>query len=361
MTHPIASCSAVLGLILVSTARAAPASAQGGQAAITIGDATVVESTGPNSVVAFTVRLTGAPPTGVTVTFSTAPGTATGGSSCVGSTTDYLTVGPTPLSLTPADTVKRIHVTVCGHPREEPDEAFVVNLVNSTLVPIGATISDAQGRATIVNDDQQPHVRIADATIVELRTTDYRIARLSVTLSAPSPNTVRLTPVAVNRTAVGGAICGDGVDYETGELSGDALAMNPVSFEPGDTIEDVTVRVCGDVVPEPDEQFEVRLSGTGNAIIDDGIAVVTIMDDDASTLSIADAGPVAEPSVPLPQPARAVFVVTVGGAAPTQPVSVQYATSSGTAAGGAACLSALGPDFVAQTGTLTFTPGSLLT
>jgi hypothetical protein len=355
MTHSIARCSAVLGMMLVA-ASAAPA--QGPQASVTISDVTLVEGSGPNSTAVFTVRLVGEAPAGMTVTmtYSTAPGTAAGGSAC-SNATDYVSVGQTALTLTAADRVKTIPVTVCGDPHEEPDEAFFVNLVNTTPLLVGVSLQDTQGRATISNDDQQPHIRIADATVTERRPGDLTEAFLTVTLSTPGKTKITPQPLTVNRTATGSsplAPCDDGDDYESED------GIRSMIFEPGDTVETLRIRVCTDNVPEATEQFEVRLSLLNpEAVIEDGVAVVTILDDDVTTVSVADAVPVAEPSASSPQPALGVFVVTLEGGTPAQPVTVQYATQPVTATGGSACQPALetAPDFLAQTGTLTFTPG----
>jgi hypothetical protein len=72
---------------------------------------------------------------------------------------------------------------------------------------------------------------------------------------------------------------------------------------------------------------------------------------------------VTEPSASIPNAsAHAVFTVETFGAAIAQPVTVQYATSPGTAASGKLCKFSGGPllpagDFIAQQGTLTFAPG----
>ena len=83
----------------------------------------------------------------VTVSYATADGTATAGSDYVAQTGN--------LSFAPGETARTISVTVNGDTRIERDETFLVNLSS----PSGATIADAQGRATIRNDDSTARSR----------------------------------------------------------------------------------------------------------------------------------------------------------------------------------------------------------
>ena len=100
---------------------------------------------------------------------------------------------------------------------------------------------------------------------------------------------------------------------------------------------------------EANETFTVTLNTPTGATIGDGVAVGTILNDDAApvlpTLSIADVS-FAEGSADAP--GKGKFVVTLSAASAT-PVTVKYATSDGTALAGS--------DFTTKTGTLTFAPG----
>jgi thermitase len=91
----------------------------------------------------FTVNLSAASAQTVTVNHATANGTA--------SSSDYTAASGT-LSLAPGETSKTITVSVSGDTAAEPNETFVVNLSAAT----NATIADAQGVGTIVNDDVPP-------------------------------------------------------------------------------------------------------------------------------------------------------------------------------------------------------------
>ena len=84
----------------------------------------------------------------VTVFWSTADGTATGGNN---KNSDYRT-GSGTLTFNPGQTSLTVTVRVIGDRKSEPNETFSVNLSGAT----NATIADAQGLGTILNDDGGP-------------------------------------------------------------------------------------------------------------------------------------------------------------------------------------------------------------
>jgi len=89
----------------------------------------------------FTVTLSQASQSTVTVNYATANGTALEGS-------DYAATSGT-LTFNPGDMSKTITVQVTADNDVESNETFFVNLSN----PVNATISQGQGTGTIVNDD----------------------------------------------------------------------------------------------------------------------------------------------------------------------------------------------------------------
>jgi ribosomal protein L35AE/L33A len=112
--------------------------------ALSINDVTVTEgNTGPVNA-AFTVTLTPAASGTVTVNWATANGTATQPS-------DYLP-GSGSLSFSPGEVTKTVTVVVNGDITAEPNETLFVNLSGAS----GASVSDAQGQATITSDDAPP-------------------------------------------------------------------------------------------------------------------------------------------------------------------------------------------------------------
>jgi endoglucanase len=108
---------------------------------VSVGDRSLMEGDSGTRNAMFTVRLSKASPTRVTVDFATAAGTATAGR-------DF-TASSGKVTFAPGQTVKNIAVKVVGDRVVEPGESFRLNLSN----PVGATIADNQGAGKISNDD----------------------------------------------------------------------------------------------------------------------------------------------------------------------------------------------------------------
>src|SRR5204862_4607650 len=110
---------------------------------LSINDVQVTEGNVGSTNATFAVSLSAASSNTVLVDFFTAAGTATAGA-------DYTPVNGT-LTYTPGQPAKTITVPVNGDTLFEQDETFFVNLSN----PSNATIADAQGTGTILNDDRK--------------------------------------------------------------------------------------------------------------------------------------------------------------------------------------------------------------
>jgi chitinase len=102
----------------------------------------------------FTVTLSAASSSPVTVKFATANGTAKMGS-------DYVAKSGT-LTFAPGETRKTITVAAIGDAAIEADERFSVLLSDA----VGSTIADGKGIGTITNDDL-PTLAIADTSVIE--------------------------------------------------------------------------------------------------------------------------------------------------------------------------------------------------
>ena len=109
---------------------------------LAVSDATVTEGNGGSVDALFTVTLNASSSQQVSMTFATADGTATAG-------TDYTARAPTVLTFEPGETTKTVAVPVFGDTSGEANETFFLNLTN----PTNAILGDAQGLATIVDDD----------------------------------------------------------------------------------------------------------------------------------------------------------------------------------------------------------------
>lgn len=111
---------------------------------LTIDDASVTEGNAGTTPAVFTVRLSAPATQDVTVSFTTANGTATAPGDFVSSTGV--------LTFTSGVTARTVPVAVVGDTSVEADETFVVNLANAS----GATVADTQGLGTISDDDAPP-------------------------------------------------------------------------------------------------------------------------------------------------------------------------------------------------------------
>jgi hypothetical protein len=68
----------------------------------------------------------------------------------------------------------------------------------------------------------------------------------------------------------------------TATANSDYLPVNAeIAFQPGETVKSFTVAIIGDVVFEPDETFNVVITGADNATFSATPATCTILNDDA--------------------------------------------------------------------------------
>ncbi len=156
-------------------------------------------------------------------------------------------------------------------------------------------------------------------------------ARFTVSLSRPA-----LAPVTVDY-ATGDGTAAAGEDY--------GAASGTLTFSIRQRTKTVSVRILDDGDAEDEETFTLTLSNASNGYIEDGTATGTIRDDDdearsVPAVSVADASAAEGDSV--------AFTVSLSAAGDEQ-VTVDYATSGGTATSGT--------DFTAASGTLAFGAG----
>jgi hypothetical protein len=288
---------------------------------ISIGDASVAEGDAGTTSLSFTLSLSSASGKSVSVSYQTANGTATAGS-------DFVAAGPTVLTFAPGTTQQNITVTVNGDTLSEANETFSVNL----SVPTNATIADAQGQGTIVDDDAQPVLTIGDASVTEGNSGTVG-ATFVVTLSAPSAQTVTVGYQTANGTAASGG------DYTS-------IGLTTLTFAPGVTSQTITVFVKGDTLNEGDETFFVNLSGATNAAIADAQGQGTIVDDDPLPTITINNVTVSEGNSGT---ANARFTVSLS-AASARAITVDYQTADATATSGV--------DYVAQAGIVAFAAGT---
>ena len=279
---------------------------------VTISDATIGEGNFGTTNAVFTVSLSAASASAITVDFVSVGDTALAG-------IDYVTAAGT-LSFAAGETTKTISVPVIGDTAPEFAETFFVNLSNAN----GATISDAQGLGTIANDDTAFAI-ISDVTIVEGNSGTTN-AVFTVSLSVASANAITVDFATADDTALAGS------DYVT--------TTGTISFAAGETSKTISVPVIGDTTPEFAETFFVNLSNASGCTISDAQALGTISNDDIPFLSIAD--------VTALESGVFTFAITLSQAH-VLPVTFDFATLGGSAVAGV--------DFTGASGQLTIPAG----
>ncbi|MEH1992862.1 Calx-beta domain-containing protein [Nostoc sp.] len=275
------------------------------QPTISISDVSVTEgNTGTTTNANFIVTLSNPSYQQITVNYNTSDGTAQVADS------DYNSDSGT-IIFAPGETSKTLSIGVIGDNQSEANETFSVNLSSET----NATIADALGIATIIDDDNPTTVSISDVSIAEGNTGTTTNANFIVTLSAPS-----LQQVTVNYNTSDGTAKTSDSDYNA--------ASGTIVFNPGETTKTLGIGVIGDSKAETNETFSVNLFGATNTTITDSLGVATITnDDDPPTISIAD---VLVKEGTTGMITNANFVVTLSNEF-YQRVIVNYSTSDGTA------------------------------
>lgn len=287
---------------------------------LSINDISVTETDAGEVDATFTVTRAGVPGLPVTVDVTTADVSATAGS-------DYTAIStPMTLSFAPSDLTETVTVKVQPDALDEIDETFTATLSN---VSPNAVIVDDTGIGTILDNDAAPTLSIGDASVTEGDSGDVD-ATFNVSLSAASGKSVGVDVATQGGDATAGA------DYTSN-------SVDDLTFAAGEVTKPFTVKVSGDTVDEPDETFNVKLTGPVNATLLDDTGVGTILDDDdlpLPSLSISD--------VSVGETGTATFTVSLSEPA-AGTVHVDADTSDGTAASGA--------DYQQRSSTVTFESG----
>jgi probable HAF family extracellular repeat protein len=223
-----------------------------GTPVVQIGDASVTEGQTGTRAAGFTVTLSPASSEPVTVSYSTANGSATAGS-------DYQSASGT-VTFAAGETAKPISVLVNGDRAGEPNETFVVNV---GLTSGAAVVGDAQGLGTIVDDEPRVSIDSVSKNEGQSGTTPFAF---TVNLSSASDAAVSLNFATAN----GDAKSGEDFDAKSGSLS----------FTAGQTSKTITVMVGGDRKVESQEVFYVNLSGVTGAFLVNNQGVGVIRNDD---------------------------------------------------------------------------------
>lgn len=226
------------------------------QPSLSINDMSLSEGNAGTTNATFTVSLSQpAGAGGVSFDIATADGTATAG-------VDYVAASLTGQTIPAGSSSATFTVLVNGDTLNEPNETFFVNVSNVS----GASVADAQGVGTIVNDDAVPSLSIDDISVNE-GNSGTTTATFTVSLSAASGQTVSVNYATADGTATAGS------DY--------VARSGTLTFAPGVAAQGVAVTVNGDTAVEPNETFSMALSGASNASIARTTGTATILNDDA--------------------------------------------------------------------------------
>ena len=241
----LAFAAATLFLVLAAASAAADAPS------LAVSDALVTEGDSGTKNALFTVSLSAASAGPVTVDYATAEGSAKAPGDYT-ATTGTLTFAAGELS-------KQVAVSVVGDTLDELHETYSLDLSN----PVGATLGDARGAGTILDNDPPVSLSVDDVSAPE----GGQSATFTLSLSRESGKIVTVDYATVDGTAAAPS------DY--------ASRSGTIIFMAGETSKTVSVALVQDAVVEPDETFTLALSRAVNATLSDGQGVATIVDDDA--------------------------------------------------------------------------------
>jgi hypothetical protein len=229
---------------------------------ISVTDVSILEGNSGTKIATFNVTLSTRPTSGtVTVKYATADGTATAGS-------DYTARPLTALTWTTNSSdplTKPVTVTLTGDTLKEGNETFKLNL----SAPTNATLADASGTATIIDEEGTFYASVGNAAVNE-----------GTNGSNPMPVTVTLSAApAVGQTVTLHIDSTDGSATVTDE---DYIQVSQtLTFTAGQTTKIVNVPIANDSTPEPNETFTLNLSTpSNNLVIADPSGLATIINDD---------------------------------------------------------------------------------
>ncbi|MDX6691532.1 MAG: hypothetical protein QOG15_2989 [Solirubrobacteraceae bacterium] len=245
----------IVGAFLLGTTALVLIAPPAAQATVNVNDAQVTETNG-NVAATFTItRNAPALAPAISVGFQTADGSA--------GSADYVATSGTRAFdgtlLFPATQTQTVTVTVTGDTLDENTESF-------GLVITGAEVSDGEGVGTILDDDPSPTVGVDDAP--DRTEGPSATAPFTIHLSTASGRDVSVPFSTADGTATAGQ------DYVA--RSGSA------AIPAGVTSATVGVQIKDDTADEPAQTFQLRLGDPGGAVLGDGVATATILDDDVA-------------------------------------------------------------------------------
>ena len=243
---------------------------------LSINDVTIAEGDNGTSTAIFTVSLTPASNSQVTVKVSTMD-VSTSSGNAAGAAADFVAKTET-LTFQPGESLKTFAVTINGDLSfESPEEIFKVLLSEAT----GAVIVDGEGIGKIQDaNDPAPTISIGDAQVTE-GDNGAKNLEFTVTLSALAGADVFFD--VASALATGADAAASGVDFT-------AINLTHQSIAAGQKTVTISVPILGDTTDELDERFHVNLTNATTTLPDqanpttltitDGQGVGTILNDD---------------------------------------------------------------------------------
>jgi chitinase len=222
-----------------------------------ISDSGALEGNANTRPLTFTISMSRASDSDVTVKYATANQTATAGSDYT-ARSGTLTIPAGLISVTQAISVK-------GDTISESAEVFKVTLSNATG---GATINRANGFGQILNDDPPKagvRVGVGNSSVLE-GNENRRSLRFTVSLSKVHTKAVKVSYATTAGTATAGE------DYET--------KSGTLTIPAGKTSALVLILIKGDTTDELTETFTVKLTTPVQAVIDRATGSGRITNDD---------------------------------------------------------------------------------
>ena len=209
---------------------------------------------------------------------------------------------------------------------------------NFTVAPSKTGLSFAPASKSFTNlsaDQLSVNFAVPSLSVNNITVTEGNTGETTATF------TVKLTPAATVPVTVKHATANS-----TALAPGDytALALTPLTFDPGQTSKTVAVKIKGDTLDEANETFRLLLSAPTNAVISDNEGICAITDNDLPPTLKVNSLTVTEGNAAT----TATFTITLS-AQSAQTVTVKYQTVNGTATAPA--------DYTAKAlTTLTFSP-----
>ncbi|HEC20804.1 MAG TPA: hypothetical protein ENI97_15930 [Gammaproteobacteria bacterium] len=225
--------------------------------AISVTGASIAEGDSGTSNLTFTISLSPAASSDVSIDYATSDGTATAG-------TDYAAASGT-ATISAGSTSTTVSVSVTGDTLAESNESFTLSLSNA----VGATLATSSATGTINDDDAVTPLANLSVGNVNVTEGNSGTTNLTFTLSldASSSSDITVDYATSNGTATAGS------DY--------TAASGTATISAGNTSTTVVVSVTGDTAVESNETFTLTLSNAAGAKLAIATAIGTILNDDS--------------------------------------------------------------------------------